>query len=55
MFIFSHSISANLLYAQKFVFEKIGEDWIFLAILGVVMALLSYALDYTIAKFQIGE
>ncbi|PIK54875.1 putative chloride channel protein 2 [Apostichopus japonicus] len=46
---------ANLLYAQKFVFEKIGEDWIFLAILGVVMALLSYALDYTIAKFQIAH
>ncbi|XP_071840808.1 chloride channel protein 2-like isoform X2 [Apostichopus japonicus] len=50
-----HRIKANLLYAQKFVFEKIGEDWIFLAILGVVMALLSYALDYTIAKFQIAH
>jgi chloride channel 2 len=31
-------------------FKKIGEDWIFLTVLGVVMALLSFAMDYVIEK-----
>lgn len=27
-------------------FAKIGEDWVFLALLGIVMALISYIMDY---------
>ncbi|ELU02185.1 hypothetical protein CAPTEDRAFT_218810 [Capitella teleta] len=31
---------------------KIGEDWIFLTLLGVIMALLSFLMDYVIGKCQ---
>jgi hypothetical protein len=26
-----------------------GEDWVFLALLGIIMALVSFAMDYTIS------
>ncbi|GFR83380.1 chloride channel protein [Elysia marginata] len=34
------------------IFLKVGEDWIFLAILGIVMAFLSFTMDYIIEKCQ---
>uniref|UniRef100_A0A452IUX3 Chloride channel protein 2 n=1 Tax=Gopherus agassizii TaxID=38772 RepID=A0A452IUX3_9SAUR len=34
---------------QKFLISKVGEDWIFLILLGLVMALVSWAMDFTIA------
>ncbi|XP_062505166.1 chloride channel protein 2-like [Corticium candelabrum] len=37
---------------KKFVVTQIGEDWLFLLIIGVIMALLSFTLDYLIEKSQ---
>ncbi|XP_044887072.1 chloride channel protein 2 isoform X2 [Mauremys mutica] len=34
---------------QKFLISKVGEDWIFLILLGLVMALVSWAMDFAIA------
>ena len=34
----------------KHTFAKIGEDWVFLAMLGVVMAIISFAIDFGIDK-----
>lgn len=34
---------------QKFLISRIGEDWIFLILLGLVMALVSWAMDFAIA------
>ena len=36
------------------VLRKIGEDWIFLTLLGITMALLSFLMDYAIEKCQEG-
>ncbi|XP_078697679.1 chloride channel protein 2-like isoform X5 [Branchiostoma floridae x Branchiostoma belcheri] len=41
-----------MIWCRNVVFAKIGEDWIFLLLLGVSMALLSFAMDFTIAKCQ---
>ncbi|CDQ67163.1 unnamed protein product [Oncorhynchus mykiss] len=35
---------------QRFLVTKLGEDWIFLVLLGVSMALVSWTMDYTSAK-----
>ncbi|KAK9407904.1 chloride channel protein 1 [Crotalus adamanteus] len=35
---------------KKYVMKKLGEDWIFLILLGLVMALVSWGVDYTSAK-----
>ncbi|XP_043935803.1 chloride channel protein 1 [Protopterus annectens] len=35
---------------QKYLFTKLGEDWIFLVLLGLVMALVSWSMDYASAK-----
>ena len=35
---------------QKFLVSKLGEDWIFLVLLGVTMALVSWSMDYASAK-----
>ncbi|XP_043072745.1 chloride channel protein 2a isoform X2 [Puntigrus tetrazona] len=37
---------------QKFLISRVGEDWIFLILLGLLMALVSWAMDYTIAFCQ---
>ena len=37
------------------VLRKIGEDWVFLTLLGVTMALLSFIMDYAIEKCQEGR
>ncbi|XP_020782429.1 chloride channel protein 2c isoform X2 [Boleophthalmus pectinirostris] len=34
---------------QKFLISRVGEDWIFLILLGLVMALVSWVMDYCIA------
>lgn len=35
---------------QKFLISKLGEDWIFLVLLGITMALVSWSMDYASAK-----
>ncbi|XP_014802990.1 PREDICTED: chloride channel protein 1 [Calidris pugnax] len=35
---------------QKYVTKKLGEDWIFLVLLGLAMALVSWGMDYASAK-----
>uniref|UniRef100_H3CGQ9 Chloride channel, voltage-sensitive 2a n=1 Tax=Tetraodon nigroviridis TaxID=99883 RepID=H3CGQ9_TETNG len=37
---------------QKFLILRVGEDWIFLILLGLVMALVSWVMDYAIAFCQ---
>merc|ERR1719397_505557 len=36
-------------FIWKHTFARIGEDWVFLGLLGVIMALVSFAMDYTIS------
>ncbi|XP_028818712.1 chloride channel protein 2-like isoform X2 [Denticeps clupeoides] len=38
-----------ILQCQKLLISRIGEDWIFLILLGLVMALVSWAMDFCIA------
>jgi chloride channel 2 len=35
-------------YVWKHTFAKLGEDWVFLAVLGIVMAVISFIMDYGI-------
>ncbi|KAJ8354981.1 hypothetical protein SKAU_G00225480 [Synaphobranchus kaupii] len=35
---------------QKYIVTKLGEDWIFLVLLGLTMALVSWSMDYASAK-----
>ncbi|XP_034038564.1 chloride channel protein 2a isoform X2 [Thalassophryne amazonica] len=37
---------------QKFLISQVGEDWIFLILLGLLMALVSWVMDYAIAFCQ---
>ncbi|XP_047445008.1 chloride channel protein 2a isoform X3 [Mugil cephalus] len=37
---------------QKFLLSRVGEDWIFLILLGLLMALVSWVMDYAIAFCQ---
>uniref|UniRef100_A0A8C3STE0 Chloride voltage-gated channel 1 n=1 Tax=Chelydra serpentina TaxID=8475 RepID=A0A8C3STE0_CHESE len=37
-------------HIQKYVTKKLGEDWIFLVLLGLVMALVSWGMDYASAR-----
>lgn len=46
---FVRKICNILHYAWRHTFARLGEDWVFLAILGMLMALVSFAMDYTIA------
>ncbi|XP_037129075.1 chloride channel protein 1 isoform X1 [Syngnathus acus] len=39
-----------LVRAQRYIVNKIGEDWIFLVLLGLTMALVSWSMDYASAK-----
>ncbi|XP_074653821.1 chloride channel protein 2-like isoform X2 [Tubulanus polymorphus] len=39
----------------NFVISKIGEDWLFLAILGVLMAVLSFVMDFAISHCQMAQ
>lgn len=40
---------------QKFLISRVGEDWIFLILLGLLMALVSWVMDYAIAFCQEGK
>ena len=40
---------------QKFLISRVGEDWIFLILLGLLMALVSWVMDYAIAFCQEGR
>ncbi|KTG45951.1 hypothetical protein cypCar_00008898, partial [Cyprinus carpio] len=42
-------------WCRKFLISRVGEDWIFLILLGLLMALVSWAMDYTIAFCQQGS
>ncbi|XP_038129037.1 chloride channel protein 2-like isoform X2 [Cyprinodon tularosa] len=42
-------ISVCTVRCQKFLISRVGEDWIFLILLGLVMALVSWAVDFCIA------
>ncbi|XP_074734725.1 chloride channel protein 2 isoform X4 [Strix uralensis] len=37
------------LQCRRFLISKVGEDWVFLILLGLVMALVSWAMDFAIA------
>ena len=39
----------TLLYLSNVMVCRMGEDWVFLALLGIIMALVSFAMDYTIS------
>jgi chloride channel 2 len=45
-------VSMALTRIKRFVITWIGEDWLFLLIIGLLMALLSFTLDYLIEKCQ---
>uniref|UniRef100_A0A8D2MFX8 Chloride voltage-gated channel 2 n=1 Tax=Zonotrichia albicollis TaxID=44394 RepID=A0A8D2MFX8_ZONAL len=36
-------------HCQRFLISRVGEDWVFLILLGLVMALVSWAMDFAIA------
>ncbi|XP_077422361.1 chloride channel protein 2-like isoform X3 [Vanacampus margaritifer] len=42
-------ISVCTVRCQKFLISRVGEDWIFLILLGLLMALVSWVVDYCIA------
>lgn len=44
-----------MLHCQKFLISRVGEDWIFLILLGLVMALVSWVVDFCIAICLEGE
>lgn len=42
-------------YVWRHTFARLGEDWIFLALLGIIMAVLNFAMDRGIAVCNNGE
>jgi chloride channel 2 len=42
-------IARVVTFIWKHTFARIGEDWVFLALLGIIMALVSFAMDYSIS------
>jgi len=47
---FYRSCAKVITWVWKHTFAKIGEDWVFLAMLGVVMAIISFGIDFGIEK-----
>ncbi|XP_050434534.1 chloride channel protein 2 isoform X2 [Adelges cooleyi] len=45
---YSGKISSTLEVVWRHSFAKLGEDWVFLTMLGLVMAVLSFVMDYSI-------
>lgn len=43
-----HQTGRFLAFLWSQTFAKVGEDWVFLALLGVIMALISFTMDYGI-------
>ena len=46
---------ALLAFAWKHTGARLGEDWVFLALLGVIMALISYVMDRGISMCNNGQ
>lgn len=46
---------ALLVFAWKHTGARLGEDWVFLALLGIIMALISYAMDRGISMCNNGQ
>lgn len=44
-----------LAFAWKHTGARLGEDWVFLALLGIIMALISYAMDRGISMCNNGQ
>ena len=42
-------------FIWRHTFAKIGEDWVFLAILGIIMALISFVMDFGIKMCNTGK
>ena len=42
-------------WLHKIIFDYIGLDWIYLLVLGIIMALLSFLIDYCITQIQRGK
>ncbi|XP_046388318.1 chloride channel protein 2 isoform X3 [Ischnura elegans] len=42
-------VAAIIAFAWKHTFARLGEDWVFLALLGVIMAFLSFVMDHGIS------
>lgn len=51
----SSRIVRFLLWIWKNSFARLGEDWVYLALLGIIMALLSYIMDKGISMCTNGE
>lgn len=47
---FYRTFSRAITYVWKHTFAKVGEDWAFLALLGFVMAIISFGIDFGIDK-----
>lgn len=52
---FSSLLPVCSIRCHKFLVSRVGEDWIFLVLLGLLMALVSWAMDYAIAACLQGE
>lgn len=48
-------IIAVISFVWKNTFARLGEDWVFLALLGIIMALLSFLMDHGISMCIKGE
>lgn len=47
-------LTAALAFIWKHTFAKLGEDWVFLALLGLIMASLSFIMDHGISMCNKG-
>lgn len=51
----SSRVARLLLWLWKNSFARLGEDWVYLALLGIIMALLSYVMDKGISMCTNGK
>ena len=42
-------LAAVVTFLWRQTFARVGEDWVFLALLGMIMAIVSFAMDYSIS------
>ncbi|XP_077992850.1 chloride channel protein 2-like [Glandiceps talaboti] len=50
-----HKLKGGIKWCRSLAHSSLGDDWLFLALLGIVMALLSFGIDYCISFFQRGQ
>lgn len=48
-------IAKSVAFLWKHTFARLGEDWVFLALLGVIMAILSFIMDRGISMCNKGD